>query len=213
MEAAAAAAAGAMLATGKIRFSAIVAFSLLRAASSSRPHSAVFAAMRETQDKTLGVTAACGAVVPETERGARGEAVVAFAPQAETPPKEAASTAAADGAARGEVAPFYKPVNLRGTLYEGEVAQRLCDVAAARQFWSSVWATGAALARCGRTVKEGEAGVEVPTMVQPVTRYNLEQTGTPDGAFPSLLKGGEERWPEWRDVPLSAAGRPHSRHI
>ncbi|RNF07482.1 uncharacterized protein Tco025E_07355 [Trypanosoma conorhini] len=216
-----------MLAVAKARFSAVVASPLLRvaprlsgaarksnkakpaglaevgaaaaAAASPQSHSAVFVTMKETLDNTLGVSAACAAVAPEAESGARdGEAVTA---------------AAADVAAGGKVPPYYKPMNLHHTLYEGEVARRLCDAAAARQFRSPVWATAAALARCGSAVREGEAGVEVATTVQRVSLYNLEQTGAPDGVVSAALRHGEEGWPEWPDTPLSAAGRPHSRHV
>ncbi|EKF26046.1 hypothetical protein MOQ_010279 [Trypanosoma cruzi marinkellei] len=107
---------------------------------------------------------------------------------------------------------YYKPMNTHGQLYDAEVAQRLCVAAASRQFRSPVWSTRAALARFGFTVKDGEEGVDISTMMQTATLYNIEQTNAPEAVASASLKWGGKILPEWRNMPLSAAGRPHSRH-
>ncbi|RHW72614.1 hypothetical protein DPX39_050040900 [Trypanosoma brucei equiperdum] len=106
----------------------------------------------------------------------------------------------------GSLPSYYKPMNLRGVLYEGDVAQQLANAAELRGFRSPVWATNASYIRGGYTVLECEVGVEVSTSMFNVVLYNLQQTNSPEADSCVALASVKA-------TPLCAAGRPFSRRL
>ncbi|KAH9584250.1 hypothetical protein LSM04_005465 [Trypanosoma melophagium] len=106
---------------------------------------------------------------------------------------------------------YYRPMDLRGRLYDLEFAEPLCRAAAGR--WRSpVWATHAAFARAGHKVRGDETGVCIPTSMQEVQLYNLEQTDAPEGIISRSLAGGEMAVAK-RGVPLNPTGNPCSMWV
>nr|CCC90643.1 conserved hypothetical protein [Trypanosoma congolense IL3000] len=102
--------------------------------------------------------------------------------------------------------PYYRPMSLRGVLYEGDLMRQLMEVAAMRHFRSPVWATSAAFTRAGYAVLDGEVGVDVCTCMQNVWLFNIQQTNAPESTpctAASRLRG----------MPYNARGRPHSLHV
>ncbi|CCD14742.1 unnamed protein product [Trypanosoma congolense IL3000] len=106
----------------------------------------------------------------------------------------------------GTLPPYYRPMSLRGVLYEGDLMRQLMEVAAMRHFRSPVWATSAAFTRAGYAVLDGEVGVDVRTCMQNVWLFNIQQTNAPESTpctTASRLRG----------MPYNARGRPHSLHV
>ncbi|ORC86393.1 uncharacterized protein TM35_000281090 [Trypanosoma theileri] len=107
-----------------------------------------------------------------------------------------------------QVPSFYNPMDIRGQLYDVEIAGPLRR-AAANRWRSPVWATRAAFARSGHKVRADETGVRIPTNMQEVEMYNLEQTDAPDGVISRSL-AREEMMAANRMMPLNAAGNRYS---
>ncbi|KEG12952.1 hypothetical protein DQ04_01311110 [Trypanosoma grayi] len=171
-------------------------------ASVSSPHVAVFTSVKESLDSLLGEAAQGNDAAPATETA-----------QPPSTRELDSDDALSIGHTGGVTMPaYYHPMNLRETLYEGEVAEWLRAAAVAGRFRSPVWATKGALARLGHTVKDSAVAVNVPTTMQMVELYNLEQTDAPEAVVSASLKGGMNP-KQSPNLPLNAAGRPHPLRV
>ncbi|EAN94477.1 hypothetical protein C3747_90g99 [Trypanosoma cruzi] len=179
----------------------------------AKPHVAVFTTMKDSLDNILGGSAVPRDAGPVANCRAHEEETAPSTEAEKFPKNEETKIEEENVAAKHEMPSYYKPMNTHEQLYDAEVAQRLCVAAASRHFRSPVWSTRTAFTRFGYTVKDGEEGVDISTMMQTVKLYNLEQTSAPDASVSASLKCSGKTLPEWRNVPMSAAGRPHSRHV